>query len=79
MVIARSSCFFGRRGNLLFVCCHREKFQDFSMTRQSLCYNKFMKAKRFEYLIFWQRTRELTKLIYQITNRPNFFDESLKD
>jgi four helix bundle protein len=38
-----------------------------------------MKAKRFEDLIVWQRARELTKLIYKITNRPSFLDYSLKD
>jgi four helix bundle protein len=31
-----------------------------------------MVAKRFEDLIFWQKSRELTKLIYAATRKPEF-------
>ena len=31
-----------------------------------------MIAKRFEDLIFWQKSRELTKLIYTATRKPEF-------
>ncbi len=39
-----------------------------------------MIAKRFEDLIFWQKSRELTKLIYTLTSKDAFrMDFGLKD
>jgi len=38
-----------------------------------------MKAKRFEDLFIWQKAREFTKLVYQLTNKRTFIDQSLKD
>ncbi len=31
-----------------------------------------MKAERFEDLIFWQKARELTKLVYSYTGKGSF-------
>jgi four helix bundle protein len=39
-----------------------------------------MIAKRFEDLIFWQKSRELTKLVYAATRKPEFRkDPGLKE
>jgi four helix bundle protein len=38
-----------------------------------------MKAKKFEDLIIWQKSRELVNLIYKFTNNYKFKDLSLKD
>jgi four helix bundle protein len=38
-----------------------------------------MKAKRFEDLIVWQKSRNLVNIVYQITNNSIFKDSSLKD
>ncbi len=37
-------------------------------------------AERFEDLIAWQKSRELTRAVYEITNQPGFTrDHSLRD
>lgn len=38
-----------------------------------------MRATRFEELGIWQKARDLTKLVYSITNHKTFTDFSLKD